>query len=161
MAAHKKPRSKKVISSADREAREKAIVVDLKAGDLSYRQIAKKHGVSLPTVNNKARKFGISRGRRPGAKILVPAIRRPSKKTAKKKTAKKAARRIVRKVAKRPVGRPRKKVGRPRKAVAAARPTRSAAGFADAFREILLQHYPNISLKQFEKLNEMVSRELA
>jgi hypothetical protein len=151
-ATRKKRRSKKVISGVDREVREKAIVVDLKAGDLSYRQIAQKHGVSLPTVNNKARKFGISRGRRPGAKILVPAIRRSSKKTAA---------RAVRAGAKRPVGRPRKKVGRPRKAMTAARPTRSAAGFGDALRELLLQYYPDISLRQFENLNEIVNRELA
>ena len=151
-ATRKKPRSKKPMSGADRDAREQAIVVDLKAGALSYRQIAEKHGVSLPTVNNKARKFGISRGRRPGAKILVPAIRRPSKK----------------KTAKRPVGRPRKavgrprgKVGRPRKDAATTRPSRSGAGFDDAFRSLLLEYYPNISLKQFEKLNEVMSRELS
>ncbi|MCB9465423.1 MAG: hypothetical protein H6682_17180 [Candidatus Eisenbacteria bacterium] len=154
MAATKKKRSKprtKVLSAAAREAREKAIVADLKSGELSYRQIAQKHGVSLPTVNNKARKFGISRGRRPGAKILVPAIRRSSKKTGK--TASRTVRKAVKKA-----GRPGRKPGRPRKTVSA---SVNGAGFASAFRTLLLEYYPNISLKQFEKLNEVMERELA
>ncbi len=60
----------------ERIKREAAIIADIKAGELSYRQIASKHEVSLPTVNNKARKAGISRGRREGAKIVLPAPRR-------------------------------------------------------------------------------------
>lgn len=99
----RKPAPKPALSPARLAARERAIVADIKAGKLSYRQIAKKHGVSLPTVNNKARKAGISRGRRPGAPILVagpkraPVLRpallgKAAVKAAKRaKTAKKAA----------------------------------------------------------------------
>ncbi len=56
------------LSPAERQAREQAIVSDIEAGKLTYREIAAKHSVSLPTVNTKARKFGLSRrpGRTPG-----------------------------------------------------------------------------------------------
>ncbi|MBD3160886.1 MAG: hypothetical protein GF346_01895 [Candidatus Eisenbacteria bacterium] len=57
------------LDRAAQQQREVAIISDLKAGALSYRKIAQKHGVSLPTVNAKARKAGITRprGRRPGS----------------------------------------------------------------------------------------------
>ena len=82
---------KKVLTPAARKAREKAIIADLKAGKLSYREIAAKHGVSLPTVNSKARKAGITRprGRKPGVKTTVR--RKAAKKTARRKATKKKA----------------------------------------------------------------------
>ncbi len=112
------------LTPAEMVKREKAIIADIKAGVLSYREIAAKHGVSLPTVNNKARKAGISRGRRKGAKILVAPLRSGPKPKAKKKaarktarkTARKGARKTARKVARKAV----KKAGRP----AARRPAR-------------------------------------
>lgn len=111
----RKPR----LSPKQMAEREKAIIEDIKAGVLSYREIAAKHGVSLPTVNNKARKAGISRGRRKGAKIVVAPIRRGPKKAAKKvakkagrKAAKKAGRKAARKVAKPAVKRAVKKRGK-------------------------------------------------
>lgn len=59
------------------QQREAAIIADLKAGALSYRKIAQKHAVSLPTVNAKARKAGITRprGRRPGAASRPAPVR--------------------------------------------------------------------------------------
>jgi hypothetical protein len=104
-------------------SREKAIIADIKAGVLSYREIALKNGVSLPTVNNKARKAGISRGRRKGAKIVVAAIRRRTKKVARKvakKTTRKAAKKATKKVARKVVRKAAPKAarrgpGRPRK----------------------------------------------
>lgn len=56
----------KVLTKAQRLTRERAIIRDLRAGKLSYRQIAAQHSVSLPTVNAKARKAGIRR--RPGVR---------------------------------------------------------------------------------------------
>ena len=51
-----KKTSQKVLSKVQRVAREKAIIRDLHTGTMSYRVIAAKHHVSLPTVNAKARK---------------------------------------------------------------------------------------------------------
>jgi hypothetical protein len=100
----KRPR----LTKAQLLKREKAIIADIKAGALSYRQIAAKHKVSLPTVNNKARKAGISRGRRKGAKLFVAA---PKRKVAKKAT-KKATKKAVRKTAKKATRKATKKAGR-------------------------------------------------
>jgi hypothetical protein len=156
------------ISKEDMAVRESAIIEDIKAGVLSYRQIAAKHGVSLPTVNNKARKAGISRGRRKGARTIVPSIRRKTAKVARKaarKTTRKAARRgrpplaaatgeapaIRRPAGRRPVGRPTgARRGRPPGAA------RVKQGFDAAFRDLVLQHYPTISLVKFEKLAKAV-----
>ncbi|MBU1699803.1 MAG: hypothetical protein KJ970_15785 [Candidatus Eisenbacteria bacterium] len=72
-AVRRKTYTKKVSRSKSADARlerERGIIEDLKKGDLTYREIAKKYNVSLPTVNTKARKAGIvrPRGRRSGAK---------------------------------------------------------------------------------------------
>lgn len=150
--ARKKARAKKAAGPADREAREKAIVAELKSGELSYRQIAAKYGVSLPTVNNKARKYGISRGRRKGAKIFVKAIRRSKKAAALPRRATNLA------APARKPGRPRKKAGRPRAAASSAGPARGS--FTAALRELVLQHYPNITLRQFDRLSRAVEGEL-
>jgi hypothetical protein len=119
------------MTKTDRLRREKAIIGDIKAGQLSYRDIAKKHGVSLPTVNNKARKAGISRGRRKGAKIIVKGPR-PGR-------APKRGRAVGRGV------------------MRAASPAVAAAGsFHEAFRALVLDYYPNISLREFDKLSQLV-----
>jgi DNA invertase Pin-like site-specific DNA recombinase len=162
----RKPR----LSAEEMVSREKAIIEDIKAGVLSYREIALKQGVSLPTVNNKARKAGISRGRRKGAKIIVPALRsgpKPKAKTA----AKKAGRKTLKKAARRGPGRPkalpiisdraaapvvrrrrRRKVGR-RTAPAAGRPR---GNFLEALREVVLKYHPEVSLLKFERMLKAV-----
>lgn len=174
------------LSKPEMAQREKAIIADIKAGELSYREIALKHGVSLPTVNNKARKAGISRGRRKGARLVVP---RPARKTGARKAArrgtKKAGRRGRRPAAAmeetatstmgtrkarggrrkagrrstRRVGRPRG-VGRPRLGRPRGR-AQSGEAFAGAFRELVLKHFPTISLVKFDRLARMVENEVA
>jgi len=121
------------LTKAQRLRREERIIKDIKAGKLSYRLIAAKHSVSLPTVNNKARKAGVSRGRRKGATLIVAGPRR-----------------IATKATRRPAV---------RKTATARAPRR--AGFGDAFRELVLQHHPNISLKQFDRLSQMVEKEIS
>jgi hypothetical protein len=116
-----------------RKVREAAIIEDLKKGDLSYRMIAEKHGVSLPTVNAKARKAGVRR----------PRGRRPMAATAGK--------------AKR--GRPRGAASRPasngRRSVMT---SGSGAGFDEAFRQMVLQYFPSITLAEFDRLAKLVER---
>jgi DNA invertase Pin-like site-specific DNA recombinase len=178
----RKPR----LSAEEMVSREKAIIEDIKAGVLSYREIALKQGVSLPTVNNKARKAGISRGRRKGAKILVPALRsgpKPKAKTAAKKAAKKAARKaakrvgkkaarkVIKKAARRGPGRPKAlpiisgqvaaPVVRRRRRRKVARRAAPAAGrprgnFIEALREVVLKYHPEVSLLKFEKMLKAV-----
>jgi hypothetical protein len=152
------------LSKEDLARREKAIIEDIKAGELSYREIAQKHGVSLPTVNNKARKAGISRGRRRGARIVVRRPRRAGKKAGRKVArrrgrprAAKAPEAVVtrrRRTGRRP-GRPPGRRGRPRGAA------RTRADFAGAFRELVLKHYPNISLVSFDRLARLVEAEVS
>lgn len=159
-------------------SRENAIIEDIKAGVLSYREIALKNGVSLPTVNNKARKAGISRGRRKGAKIVVAPLRRRAKKVAKKagkKTGRKVARKATKKVARRGPGRPRtlpiisdqavapvvrrrrRKVARRKVAGSGAAATGRAKGnFLEALREVVLKYHPEVSLLKFEKMLKAV-----
>ncbi len=132
-AARSKARSS-TLTKKQREAREKAIVADLKAGKLSYRRIAEKHSVSLPTVNNKAKKFGISRGRRKNARIVVAAPRRQANRTAATR-------------------------GTARTAAARHQPSANG-GFGDALRSLVLEHYPNITLAQFDRLSQAVHNEL-
>ena len=163
----RKPR----LSAEEMVSREKAIIEDIKAGVLSYREIALKQGVSLPTVNNKARKAGISRGRRKGAKIIVPALRSGPKPKAKAATAvvKKAARKAVKKVARRRPGRPKAlpiisdqvaaPVVRRRRQVArrtAPAATRARGNFLDALREVVLKFHPEVSLLKFERMLKAV-----
>jgi DNA-binding CsgD family transcriptional regulator len=160
------------ISKEDMAARESAIIEDIKAGVLSYRQIAAKHGVSLPTVNNKARKAGISRGRRKGVRTVVRVVRRKTAKVARKaarKTTKKAARRRGRPAKAAPaIGAPvvrrrrkavRKAGARRRVAVRRGRTpaaSRAKGGFDGAFRKLVLKHYPRISLVKFEAMTKAV-----
>lgn len=139
--------------------REKAIIADIKAGKLSYREIALKHGVSLPTVNNKARKAGISRGRRKGARIVVAG---PARKKAVRKVARKAVRKVARKAVRRavPVEAPAARATRPRMAARArgrkiARQTSHTTFCAD-LRDLLLKYNPNISLRRYEKIARLL-----
>jgi hypothetical protein len=123
------------MSKADRLRREKAIIGDIKAGQLSYRQIAEKYSVSLPTVNNKARKAGISRGRRKGAKILVrgPRPGRTPKSGAARRTTSSTARSL-------------------------GSTSLASSNFQEAFRALVLEYYPNISLREFDRLTQLVER---
>jgi len=162
------PAAKKVVRRAkgrlDRAAqqkREKAIIADLKAGKLSYREIAHKHGVSLPTVNAKARKANIRRprGRRRvavpvAAKPVAPRRRgRPRKAKVKAVPATVAA---PPKKARRP-GRLRRVGRRP----AVRRPGRpsKASGFMDTFRKMVMAHFPNLTLRKYDRLVRIMQKE--
>lgn len=135
-AAASKTRKQRV-STADMASMEAKIVADIKGGDLSYRQIGEKYGVSLPTVNNKARKYGLSRGRRKGAKLTVPGPRnRMAKRRGRKPKAVVSTTGVRR--------------GRPPKSASV------GAGFSAAFRQLVLQHYPNITLAKFDSLMRQV-----
>lgn len=122
------------MSKVDRLRREKAIISDIRAGQLSYRQIAQKYSVSLPTVNNKARKAGISRGRRKGAKIVVRGPR-PGR------TPKSGVRRAM--------SAPARSIGST---------SAASSSFQEAFRALVLEYYPNISLREFDRLTQLVER---
>jgi DNA-binding CsgD family transcriptional regulator len=146
------------LDRAAQKKREQAIIADLKAGEMSYREIAQKHGVSLPTVNAKARKAGIRRprGRRRVAAVATKAPRRrgrPPK--SEKATVTKAAPRKRRRG--RPAARRAGRPGRP----AARRPGRppKAAGFMDAFRKMVLGYFPNLTLQKYDRLVRIVESE--
>lgn len=142
------PRRKRLDKSAQK-AREAAIIADLKAGKLSYRLIAGKHKVSLPTVNAKARKANISRprGRRPAvAAPMVAMAAKPAKRGRPRRVAGPVAMKVRR-------GRPRGRV--------AARIVRAIAprgAFQNAFREMVLRFYPKLTLAQFDKLSKMIDK---
>jgi hypothetical protein len=146
------PRRKRLDKSAQK-ARETAIIADLKAGKLSYRLIAEKHKVSLPTVNAKARKANIRRprGRR-------PAVATPMVAMAAKPAKKERARRTVAPVAIKARGVRRR--GRPRGRVAAriVRAIAPRGAFQNAFREMVLRYYPKLTLAQFDKLSKMIDK---
>ena len=145
------------------KAREKAIIADLRAGKLSYRMIAAKHRVSLPTVNAKARKAGITRprGRRPGVVAAGAGVLRQPPRAAKPRR-RGGMRAIVAAAAGRPARRTR---GERRGAGARRRPRAvrapSASAFHEAFREMVLRYFPRISLKQFDRLARLVERATA
>jgi len=151
MPAKKKRVARRAPKRLDRVAlkkREIAIIADLKTGLLSYRKIADKHGVSLPTVNAKARKAKISRprGRRPSV-VPATAARRPGRPA---KTTVAPVRMSAR-------GRkPGRRVGRPARAT-----TRKGTPFADAFREMVLRYYPSLTLKKFDRLSKMINKEMS
>ena len=153
MAAEKK------LTQAQRISREKAIIKDLQAGKMSYRVIAEKHKVSLPTVNAKARKAGITRTRRgPAAKKVtsrkVTRVARTTMKTKKPTLRKKA----TRKVAKKTVA--RKKVTRRKVTRVVGRKSRSIEKFQSQFKDLVMNFYPNMSLKAYEKLNKVIAKAL-
>jgi len=141
----RRPKTVRRVKRLDRAAmkrRETAIIHDLKAGQLSYRMIAQKHHVSLPTVNAKARKANIRRprGRRPAAAVVTMMAttgRRP-----RRRATVRAKRIVARRV------RPRTR---------ARRVSTTVAPFHDAFRQMVLHYYPRITLRQFDRLAKMVA----
>jgi hypothetical protein len=148
MPARRKKTVRRVkrLDRAAMKKREAAIIRDLKAGRLSYRMIAQKHGVSLPTVNAKARKANIRRprGRRPAGATVVTmkaGVRRPR---PRRKTTLRAKKTAVRRA------RPRTRTTR--------RVATKAAPFQDAFRRVVLHYYPGITLKKFDKLAKLVTQ---
>ena len=151
------PAAKRVtLTPARRLAREKAIIKDLKGGKLSYRMIAAKHKVSLPTVNAKARKAGITRSR---VKKTTTVARKP--KTAARKTRMTTRRATA--TTKKPTA--RKKVTR--KVVRKRTTTRTTAWsgarvekFTNQFRELVMSYYPNMSLRAYERLHKTISKAL-
>ena len=157
----KTKKTAKVMSKAQRMARERSIIKDLRAGKLSYRQIAAKHKVSLPTVNAKARKAGIRRR----ARVAKTATRaaRPATMAARTRRVGNVAerpggvRRRAVSVAKKPtsVGLRRRKVAR-RKALRAS--GRSLARFNEAFRNLVLEYYPEMPLAKFDRLARQVRK---
>lgn len=148
MAATRRGARGAKLSKDDRAQREVAIIEDIKAGKLSYRQIAAKHSVSLPTVNNKARKANISRGRRKGKKMIQVQGPRPGRRP---KTVARAPRAAAPAAAAKPRGR---RPGRPK----GSKNVVKRGGFQEALRALVLQHYPNISLRDFDRLSEAVAR---
>jgi hypothetical protein len=141
-AARKKMR---ILTKAQRLVRERAIIHDLRAGEMSYRSIAIRHGVSLPTVNAKARKAGIHR--RPGKRVMAKAARRPKLVAKTKRTV---ARKVTRRV------RRRRTVTRARKMTRAA--SRPQGRFQEQFRALIMSYYPNISLAKFDRLAKQIAQ---
>lgn len=163
--------ARKLLTRTERLAREKAIIQDLRAGLLSYRKIAAKHKVSLPTVNAKARKAGIRRSRRGPAALMATAKVRATRPVRRRKVAR---RKVARKATLRAKARvtARRKVRKVRRTTAraavlrrmargpVARGPRGARAFRDQFRELVMHHFPNISLKAFARLTNVVERAL-
>jgi len=144
------PATKKPLTKAQRIKRENAIIKDLRSAKLSYRQIALKHKVSLPTVNAKARKAGITRTRR-GVATTKRVVK---KKTATMRTRKATARKkVTRKVAKKKV------VRRTTTRRVTSRAT-SALKFQAQFKDLVMNYYPNMSLKAYEKLTKTLTKAL-
>lgn len=149
------PAAKKVVRRAparlDRKAqkkREQAIIADLKAGLLSYREIAHKHSVSLPTVNAKARKAGIRRPRgrrRAAAVIAAKAPRRGRSRPTRNAPAVEAKAAPVRRARRRPPRRDRR--------------SQRATGFMDAFRKMILGYFPNLTLQKYDRLVRIIETE--
>lgn len=153
-------KKRKTLTPAQRLAREKRIIADLNAGKLSYRQIAAKHSVSLPTVNAKARKAGISRSRRgPAARATTRRVVRKATARARTTTRAKARTKTTRKAAATTMT-ARKTTRKPTRAVARRTVGRSAERFQTRFRELVMTHYPNMSLRNFEKLTKAVEKVL-
>lgn len=146
------PRRKRLDKGAQK-AREAAIIADLKAGKLSYRLIAEKHKVSLPTVNAKARKANIHRprGRRPAVATPMTAM---AAKPAKKGPARRVAAPVAMKI--RRVARKRHPRGRVASRIVRAIAPRGA--FQNAFREMILRYYPKLTLAQFDRLSKMIDK---
>ncbi len=152
-------RRRAVLDRAQLKQREIGIIGDLKAGLLSYRKIADKWKVSLPTVNAKARKANIHRprGRRPmGVKVVPVKLGRP---VAAPKRRGRPPKKVAASVA--PIAmkaKPRKRVRKAAKARAAVvrRPK-----FMDAFRELLLHHFPAIAYVKVNRLEKVLDKELS
>jgi transposase-like protein len=73
-----KPRKRARVTDSDR----RAIIADLKSGKWSAAKIAKKHGVSVPTVNNIKKAGGLTKSRK--------AVKKPAQKRRAPKAKKSA-----------------------------------------------------------------------
>jgi transposase len=135
-----KKRAHKVLSKVQRVTREKAIIRDLHAGGMSYRQIAAKHHVSLPTVNAKARKAGITRRR---GRISRAIVGKATPRITAKARLRTAKRTIARRVKARTIH--RTWTG-----------GRGAARFNENFRKLVMSYYPSMPLAKFERLTRMI-----
>ncbi|MCK4414446.1 MAG: hypothetical protein KAY32_12975 [Candidatus Eisenbacteria sp.] len=154
MAVTRKKTTRKVMTKAQRLVREKAIIRDLRSNKLSYRKIAAKHRVSLPTVNAKARKAGISRR---GATKVAASARRPRATTTARVRA--TARRTTRTPARRTTTRrTTTKRATPRTTI---RTSRSREYFNEQFRSLIMNYYPNMPLRKFERLNTLVKKAIS
>lgn len=156
-------RRPKRVDRAALKAREVAIIADLRAGHLSYRKIAAKHGVSLPTVNAKARKAGIRRpkGRRPAVAAKVAAAKSRQTKAPVAAVAARSARPGTQKksaAAPAVLSVKRKRAKSARRA--AAKPITRGVPFADAFRQMVLQYFPSLTLAKFDRLSKLISKEV-
>ncbi|MFH1142960.1 MAG: hypothetical protein V1774_00270 [Candidatus Eisenbacteria bacterium] len=141
MAVAKK-RTRKTLTATQRITRERAIIHDLKGGDLSYRQIAAKHKVSLPTVNAKARKAGI---RRRGVALSKTRIARTTMTAPQRRRTIHKGRRLM----------------QPRQAQRTTVGVGRTAGFNEQFRSLVMQYYPSMPLARFERLRMMVRRAMS
>ena len=135
-----KKRATKVLTKMQRVTREKAIIKDLHGGSMSYRQIAAKHHVSLPTVNAKARKAGITRRRgRISRAIVGKATPRVTAKTRMSTAKRTYGRRVkTRTIHRTWTG------------------GRSAVRFNENFRKLVMSYYPSMPLAKFERLTKMI-----
>lgn len=138
---------KKLLTKAQRLARERAIIKDLRAGKLSYRKIATKHKVSLPTVNAKARKAGISR--RPGTRVTARTTR---PKARAKTRIRSVAKRTTRKATTR---------GKVRARTTKKWTARSSDRFNEQFRELVMSYYPSMPLAKFERLTKQINKAIS
>jgi hypothetical protein len=135
-----KKTSQKVLSKVQRVAREQAIIRDLHTGTMSYRVIAAKHHVSLPTVNAKARKAGITRRRGRVSKAIVGKTHtQTTAKTRMHTVARTFARRVKTRTARRAY------VG-----------GGAAARFNENFRKLVMSYYPAMPLVKFERLTKII-----
>lgn len=158
-------RKRVTLTPARRLAREKAIIKDLKTGKLSYRQIAAKHKVSLPTVNAKARKAGISRAR---VKKTSTVARKPKTAARKTRMTTRKTRTTTRRTTsatRRPTARKKvahRKVTRKttRTRTTTARTIARAEHFTNQFRELVMSYYPNMPLRTYERLHRTISKAL-
>jgi transposase len=137
-------KTRKIMTKAQRLVREKAIIRDLRGGDLSYRQIAARHKVSLPTVNAKARKAGIRRRGRPTMKARPKHVMATPTKRIQRRT-----RRVRRTMPARTMRRMAMAIGRP------------TANFNEQFRNLVMHYYPNMPLARFERLTSMIKRAIS
>jgi hypothetical protein len=168
MARTKRTTASKPLTPKARLARETRIIKDLQAGKLSYREIAGKHGVSLPTVNSKARKAGISRprGRRPeGQSAAVNRISMSRGTVRRRKTRVAGAPGRKTRMATRGAGRTSARRSTTRRTVRAVGSGgggmgRSQQAFHAKFRELVMSHYPNMTITQYDRLIRLVEARL-
>ena len=160
----KKTTRKRPLTQTQRLAREQRIIKDLKAGKLSYRKIAVKHSVSLPTVNAKSRKAGISRSRR-GPAATLKTTRAKARTTTKRTTlAKRTSVKTTRArktVARKKTTTRRKSTPKVVARTAVRRTAPRSARFNEQLRWLVMNYYPNMPLKKFEKLTTTIAKAIS